>query len=68
MLKRWPVILTGIIDNIYCLNHDLGVSLPSKTPGEAADIEARIEEGKKIISKVGEIKYDMARDRPLTSV
>ena len=68
MLKRWPVILTGIIDNIYCFNHDLGVSLPSKTPEEAADIEARIEEGKTIISKVGEIKYDMARDRPLPSV
>ena len=64
-MRRWPVILTGIIDNIYCCNHEYGVSLPSKTPEETALVEARIEEGKKIISKVGEIKYDMARDRPL---
>ena len=65
VLKRWPVILTGIIDNIYCRNHDLGVSLPGKTAEEASAIEEEIAEGKGIISKVGEIKCDMARDRPL---
>ena len=65
MLKRWPIILTGIIDNIYRKNHELGISLPEKSAEESALIEARIEEGKAIISKVGEIKYDMARDRPL---
>ncbi len=65
MIKRWPVILTGIIDNIYCRNHDLGVSLPSKSPEETALIEEQITEGKKIINEVGQIKYDMARDRAL---
>ncbi|KAI9068826.1 DUF89 domain-containing protein [Trametes sanguinea] len=68
VLKRWPVILTGIIDNIYCRNHDLGVSLPSKTDAEKAVIEETIEEGKRIISKVGEVKYDMARDRVLKPI
>ncbi|CDO75454.1 hypothetical protein BN946_scf184823.g8 [Trametes cinnabarina] len=68
VIKRWPVILTGIIDNIYCRNHDLGVSLPSKTEAEKALIEETIEEGKKIISKVGEVKYDMARDRALQPI
>ncbi|TBU44588.1 hypothetical protein BD309DRAFT_957998 [Dichomitus squalens] len=68
VIKRWPVILTGIIDNIYCRNHDLGVSLPGKTQEEAAVIEEQIAEGKKIIGQIGEIKYDMARDRPLPRV
>ncbi|KAH9922327.1 uncharacterized protein BXZ73DRAFT_104145 [Epithele typhae] len=68
VVKRWPVILTGIIDNIYCQNHELGISQESRTPEEAKVVEARIEEGKKIISKVGEIKYDMARDRPLVQI
>ena len=65
MLKRWPVILTGIIDNIYCRNHELGVSLPSKTEEEVPVIEEQIAEGKNIISQIGEIKYNMARDRVL---
>ncbi|KAI1790587.1 hypothetical protein LXA43DRAFT_1015926 [Ganoderma leucocontextum] len=68
VLKRWPVILTGIIDNIYCRNHDLGVSLDNKTTEDAVAIEEQISEGKKIIGKIGEIKYDMARDRPLQRV
>ncbi|KAI0776814.1 hypothetical protein BD413DRAFT_610398 [Trametes elegans] len=65
VIKRWPVILTGIIDNIYCRNHDLGISLPSKTEAEKAHVEEVIAEGKKIIADIGQIKYDMARDRPL---
>ncbi|RDX41169.1 DUF89 domain-containing protein [Lentinus brumalis] len=68
VIKRWPVILTGIIDNIYCRNHDLGVSLPSKSPEETALIEEQITEGKKIINEVGQIKYDMARDRALPRI
>ncbi|KAH9856418.1 DUF89 domain-containing protein [Lenzites betulinus] len=69
VIKRWPVILTGIIDNIYCRNHDLGVSLRDKTDeAEKATIEEIITEGKAIISRVGEVKYDMARDRPLLPI
>ncbi|KAI0744716.1 hypothetical protein C8Q76DRAFT_789208 [Earliella scabrosa] len=68
VLKRWPVILTGIIDNIYCRNHDLGVSLPSKTEAEVSVIEEQIAEGKNIISQIGEIKYNMARDRVLPKI
>ncbi|KAI0651281.1 DUF89 domain-containing protein [Trametes meyenii] len=68
VLRRWPVILTGIIDNIYCRNHELGVSLASKTDEEKAAIEEVIEEGKKIIGLVGQVKYDMARDRVLEPI
>ncbi|OJT12343.1 hypothetical protein TRAPUB_11118 [Trametes pubescens] len=66
VIKRWPVILTGIIDNIYCRNHDLGVSIRDKTDeAEKATIEEIITEGKAIIGLVGQVKYDMARNRPL---
>ena len=66
VLKRWPIILTGIIDNIYTRNHELGISVRDKTDeAEKASVEEIIEEGKGIISKVGQVKYDMARDRPL---
>ena len=41
------------------------MSLDKKTAEEAAVIEEEISEGKKIIGQIGEIKYDMARDRPL---
>lgn len=41
------------------------MSLPSKSEEEKATVEVIIEEGKKIISKIGEVKYDMARDRVL---
>ena len=65
VLKRWPVILTGIIDDIYRRNHDLGVSLPSRREEDRAAIVEIIEEGKEIVSKVGKVKDDLARDRVL---
>ncbi|KAI0656671.1 DUF89 domain-containing protein [Cubamyces menziesii] len=68
VLKRWPVILTGIIDDIYRRNHDLGVSLPSRREEDKADIVEIIEEGKEIVSKVGKVKDDLARDRVLQPI
>ncbi|KDQ17073.1 hypothetical protein BOTBODRAFT_30461, partial [Botryobasidium botryosum FD-172 SS1] len=59
--KRWPVILTGIIDNIYRFNHNLATS----TADGATVHEARIAEGKDIISLKSKLKYEMGRDKPL---
>lgn len=69
-MKRWPVILTGIIDTIYKLDHEIGVSLPTLPAGseEAACAEEKISEGKAIIEKISKLKYEMARDRPLEYV
>ena len=66
-MKRWPVILAGIIDVVSRVNHDLTVSLsdlPSEDGGALADRE-KIEEGKKIIEKIGTIKNAMAGDNAL---
>lgn len=66
VLKRWPVILTQIIDTIYHADHDLGISLASiESAAEKSKVEEKIEEGKAIISKISQVKYEMARNRPL---
>ena len=67
VVKRWPVILAGIIDVVSRVNHDLAVSLsdlPSEN-GEAIAGRKKIEEGKKIIEKIGTIKNAMAGDNAL---
>ena len=70
VVKRWPVILTGIIDTIYRIDHEIGVSLPTLPAGgdEASRAEEKIAEGKSIIEKISKLKYDMARDRALECV
>ncbi|KZT05259.1 DUF89-domain-containing protein [Laetiporus sulphureus 93-53] len=66
VLKRWPVILTGIIDNIYRANHEMSLA----SAGETSDAitQEKIEEGKTIIEKIGRLKYEMGRDRPLEPI
>ena len=66
-MKRWPVILAGIIDVVSSVNHDLTVSL-SDLPSENEEALAgreKIEEGKKIIDKIGTIKNAMAGNNAL---
>ena len=67
VVKRWPVILTGIIDNIYRFNHDLSISLGSKDPEseEVVIAKERIAEGKNIIETISKLKYEMGRDRTM---
>lgn len=66
-MKRWPIILTGVIDTIYRIDHEIGVSLPTLPAGseDAVRIEEKIAEGKAIIERISKLKYDMARDRPM---
>jgi hypothetical protein len=59
VVRRWPVILTSIIDSVYTENHEL-TDVPDK-----AD---KLEEGKALIATLSRLKYDMARDRALEYV
>lgn len=71
MVKRWPIILTGIIDTIYRIDHELSVSLPAAGGTDKAEVpqaEEKLAEGKLIIEKISKLKYDMARDRLLECV
>ncbi|KAG5997014.1 hypothetical protein E4U54_002457, partial [Claviceps lovelessii] len=51
--KRWPVILTGAIDDVH--------RTVARTDG--AEKQA---EGKKIIEQLGNLKYEVLHDRALT--
>lgn len=64
-MKRWPIILTGIIDNIYRVNHDLGLGLQNLDNSASEVAKDKISEGKAIIETIGKLKYDMGRDRQL---
>lgn len=57
VLKRWPVILAGVVDQLHRENHDLFVS--------GGGYEEKIEEGRKFIEHISRLKYEMARDHTL---
>lgn len=68
-MKRWPIILTGVIDTVYRVDHDASGSLAGLTDdAEKARVEKKIEEGRGIIEQISKLKYEMARDRPLECV
>lgn len=59
MIRRWPIILTSIIDTVYQENMAPG----SGTADE--DINAKVAEGKVIIQTLSKLKYEMGHDREL---
>jgi len=59
VVRRWPVILTSIIDSVYSENHEL-TDVPDKID--------KLEEGKVLIATLSRLKYGMARDRALEYV
>ena len=64
-VKRWPIILTQLIDHIYQKNHALTMS--KEDPAEPAS-DAKIAEGKALIEKVSLLKSEMGRDRALPAI
>ena len=62
LVKRWPVIITSIIDNIYRRNHYLFTG-----PENDSHVD-RITNGKELISKLAELKYGMAHDKALIEI
>jgi hypothetical protein len=65
VLKRWPVILTGIIDRIHRINHVLALECKEGDPVVKAVLEEKISEGTEIISRIGGLKYRMGGDKKL---
>ncbi|KAF7562821.1 hypothetical protein G7046_g1320 [Stylonectria norvegica] len=53
--QRWPVILTGAIDDVY------------RAVGRSDNAEAQAE-GKKIIEQIGTLKYEVQHDRKLPPI
>lgn len=67
VVKRWPIILTTIIDTVYRVDHELAITIPTLADGSEDAVAAtnKLAEGKDIIERVSKLKYEMARDRPL---
>ncbi|KAK1926541.1 hypothetical protein DB88DRAFT_508633 [Papiliotrema laurentii] len=58
LVKRWPTILTGVINTVTNINHELHSS-------SSPDAQAQIEEGKQIVAKISAMKHEMGRNTPL---
>ncbi|GAA5863437.1 hypothetical protein JCM8547_006980 [Rhodosporidiobolus lusitaniae] len=58
-VKRWPIILTGVVDEVASVNHSLAHSTSSED-------QEKEREGKEVINRVGELIYEMRHDRELT--
>lgn len=64
--KRWPIILTGVVNQLHLENHDMFVN---SQQADGKDLqEAKLAEGKALIEKVSKLKYEMARDHALECV
>ena len=66
MVRRWPIIITGVIDDVHQACHLLSL-VGQKVSGEleASDSSTKSDEGKEIIAKISKLKYQMGRDHPL---
>ncbi|KIK56194.1 hypothetical protein GYMLUDRAFT_47408 [Collybiopsis luxurians FD-317 M1] len=67
VVKRWPIILAGIVDQLSRENHQLHLR-SQDDPSQKQTLDAKITEGKAIIEKVSKLKYDMARDHVMEPI
>ncbi|KAJ6482870.1 DUF89 domain-containing protein [Mycena vitilis] len=71
VVHRWPVIITGVIDRMHRLSHDLCLEMnAAQDESEKASLGLRIEEAKGIIEKISRLKYEMGRNyamQPISS-
>jgi hypothetical protein len=65
--KRWPNILTQVIDHLVVQNNHLLDQLSSSSSDSQA-LKDKLSQGKAIISLISELKYEAARDKELSSV
>jgi hypothetical protein len=68
VLKRWPVILTGVIDRLHRINHELTVEVKKGDSVLNTVLEEKIAEGKEIISRISGLKYRMGGDKTLDTI
>jgi hypothetical protein len=67
VLKRWPVILTGVIDRLHRINHDLTIEAKGD-PTLKTFLEEKVLEGREIIAKISQLKYQMGGDKQLQPI
>ncbi|KAG6844510.1 hypothetical protein H0H87_006335 [Tephrocybe sp. NHM501043] len=67
VIKRWPIILTGVVDQVHRDCHVLSLESQKEGAGESI-LDAKIIEGKTIIETISKLKYQMGRDHALESI
>ncbi|KIK35366.1 hypothetical protein CY34DRAFT_96200 [Suillus luteus UH-Slu-Lm8-n1] len=71
VVKRWPIILTNIIDHVHRLLHDMTLEaqrVRDLDVSKAEELSKKTTEGQEIISEISRLKYRMARDHELESI
>ena len=68
VVKRWPIIITGVVNYLHNRCHTLSLDITSLDGKEKAALQKKLTEGTAIIEKVSKLKYEMARDRALECV
>jgi hypothetical protein len=67
VLRRWPTILTGVIDELNQQCHEISLMIKEgSVPRDVADV--RIKEATSIMNEISMLKHEMTRDKPLKSV
>ncbi|KAJ7141872.1 DUF89 domain-containing protein [Mycena crocata] len=63
VVSRWPVIITGVIDRMHRMSHDLCLEMNvAHDKTEKETLKLRIDEAKGVIEKISRLKYEMGRD------
>ncbi|KAG1728237.1 DUF89 domain-containing protein [Suillus lakei] len=71
VVKRWPIILTNIIDHVHRLLHDMTIEaqqVRDSDVSKAEELSQKTTEGQEIISQISRLKYRMARDHELENI
>lgn len=71
VVKRWPIILTNIIDHVHRLLHDMTLEaqqVRDSDVSKAEELSKKTTEGQEIISEISRLKYRMARDHELENI
>lgn len=67
VVRRWPVIVTGIVDHLHKSCHVLSLE-SQQSDSQIQTLRDKLVEGKGIIEKISELKYHMARDHALEPI
>ncbi|CAA7262587.1 unnamed protein product [Cyclocybe aegerita] len=78
VVKRWPIIITGVIDTLHQACHQLSLqsnlNAGTDSSAEVSNVDVqestrkKIKEATGIIEKLSKLKYEMARDKPLVLI
>ncbi|KAJ7777584.1 DUF89 domain-containing protein, partial [Mycena maculata] len=69
VVQRWPVIITGVIDRMHRLSHDLCLEMnATQVESEKVALKVQIDEAKGIIEQISKLKYEMGRNYVLQPI